>query len=312
MCARQSLPRSSGALELLETNERRAPLCSAKTILGSEMVPDTGNYRSAQGSTSAFPHRISMRSPSKAQRCRRSISAMTTDTPCPRDSGPGGLPRVSQQDAHDADSEMVEERDDSRDTCASDAHSSRGFERDVVPLAEGLYRYALSRTKNAADAEDLVQETMLKAFKAYGSVREDTYFKAWALTIMKHTWISNYRAAERRPAEHLVGDLSDEHLPSSSRDTSEDMLSAEHHALRDFLDPDMSAALHALPEDMRRTVYYIAIEGMKYREAAAVMGVSEGTLMSRMHRIRKELRLTLGDVALQRRLLSRANGRRAA
>ena len=122
-------------------------------------------------------------------------------------------------------------------TTTNTARADGGFERDVLPLAGDLYRYALSRTKNAADAEDLVQETMLKAFKAYGGVREDTYFKAWVLTIMRHTWISNYRATERRPAEHLVGDVSDEKLPSSPRDASEGMLSAEHHALRDLLEP---------------------------------------------------------------------------
>ena len=202
--------------------------------------------------------------------------------------------------------------DDSTTTNTTRADVYRGFERDVLPLAGDLYRYALSRTKNAADAEDLVQETMLKAFKAYGGVREDTYFKAWALTIMRHTWISNYRATTRRPAEQLIGDVSDEQLPSFSRDASEDMLSAEHHALRDLFDPDMFDALHALPEHMRRTVYYIAIEGMKYREAAAVMGVSEGTVMSRMHRIRTNLRLALGGVAQQRGLLRDADDRRAA
>ena len=90
------------------------------------------------------------------------------------------------------------------------------------------------------------------------------------------------------------------------------MLSAEHHALRDLLDSDMIRRADALPEDMRRTVYYIAIEGMKYREVADVMGVSEGTVMSRMHRIRTNLRLALGGVAQQRGLLRDADGRRAA
>ena len=97
-------------------------------------------------------------------------------------------------------------------TTTNTTRANGSFELDVLPLAGDLYRYALSRTKNAADAEDLVQDTLLKAFKAYDGVREDTYFKAWTLTIMRHTWISNHRATERRPAEHLVGDLSDEKL----------------------------------------------------------------------------------------------------
>jgi RNA polymerase sigma-70 factor, ECF subfamily len=207
---------------------------------------------------------------------------------------------------------MKDYTDDSTTTNAASAHHARGFERDVLPLAGDLYRYALSHTRNAADAEDLVQETMLKAFKAYGRVREDTYFRAWSLTIMKNTWISNYRASARRPAEHLVGDLSDEQLAPSSRGGAADVPSAEHHALRDLLDSDMFDALHALPEDMRRTIFYVVIEGMKYREVATVMGVSEGTVMSRMHRIRKTLRLALGGLAEPQRLVCEVDGRRAA
>jgi RNA polymerase sigma-70 factor, ECF subfamily len=186
---------------------------------------------------------------------------------------------------------------DSATTSASLHVSDGSFEQDVLPLAGYLYRYALSYTKNATDAEDLVQETMLKAFKAFDRVREDTYFKAWTLTIMKNTWISNHRATTRRPAEHLIGDLDDEQLASSGRDASEHVLSAEHYALRKLLHSDVINVLHGLPEHMRLTVYYVAIEGMKYREAALVMGVSEGTVMSRMHRIRTSLRLSLGDVS---------------
>jgi RNA polymerase sigma-70 factor, ECF subfamily len=234
---------------------------------------------------------------------------MTTDATCRRTPSPGRDGDAPHSAGVDETREGLQVNDS---TTTNTIRANGSFELDVLPLAGDLYRYALSRTKNAADAEDLVQETLLKAFKAYDGVREDTYFKAWTLTIMRHTWISNYRATERRPAEHLVGDVSDEKLPSTPRDASGDMLSAEHHALRDHLDPDMIDALHALPENMRQTVYYIAIEGMKYREAAAVMGVSEGTVMSRMHRIRQNLRLALGGVAQQRGLLRDTDGRRAA
>jgi RNA polymerase sigma-70 factor, ECF subfamily len=187
--------------------------------------------------------------------------------------------------------------DDLTITTTNPSGSDGRFEQDVLPLAGFLYRYALSYTKNPADAEDLVQETMLKAYKAFDRVRENTHFKAWTLTILKNTWIGNHRATKCRPAEHLIGDLADEQLAASGRSASEHMLSAEHYAIRKLHHSDVIDALHSLPEHMRQTVYYVAIEGMKYREAALAMGVSEGTVMSRMHRIRTNLRVSLGDVS---------------
>jgi RNA polymerase sigma-70 factor, ECF subfamily len=190
--------------------------------------------------------------------------------------------------------------------------SGGSFERDVLPLTGDLYRCALAYTKNAADAEDLVQETMLKAFKAFDRLREDTHFKAWLMRIMRNTWISKYRAEQRRPAESLVGDVCDGQFDSALRDPSGQVLSAESQALRHMLDPDVIAALLALSEDMRETVYHVAIEGMKCREAAELMGVSEGTVLSRMHRIRSNLRQSLGNIALQQGLLPDVDNSNAA
>jgi RNA polymerase sigma-70 factor, ECF subfamily len=162
------------------------------------------------------------------------------------------------------------------------------FERDVMPFSAELYRRALGYTRNAADAEDLVQETLLKAFKAYHKLCGEPHFRAWLLRIMRNTWISDYRSRLHRPVENLVGDVED------GVDTA---ISAEGQVFRQQLDPDVSAALGALSNAMRETLYWVAIEGMSYREVADIMGVPEGTVMSRMHRGRAGMRRSLGRAA---------------
>ena len=162
------------------------------------------------------------------------------------------------------------------------------FERDVLSLTADLFRRALGYTKNAADAEDLVQETMLKAYNAFDRLCEDTQFRAWLFRIMRNVWISDYRTRLRRPAENLVDEFDD---------VAEHVMSAENQVFRHLLDPDVSAALMSLSADMRETLYWVAIEGMTYREAADIMGVPEGTVMSRMHRSRASMRRSLSTAA---------------
>jgi len=140
-----------------------------------------------------------------------------------------------------------------------------------------LYRRALAYTKNDAHADDLVQETLLKAYKAFDKLRLETHLRAWLLCIMRNTWINNYRADLRRPVETLVGDIADGQLDSVVPHGSGHVLSAEHQALRHMLDPELAAALLTLSEDMRETVYYVAVLGMKCREEAELMGVPAGT-----------------------------------
>jgi len=171
---------------------------------------------------------------------------------------------------------------------ASEDDSDQRFERDVLPLAGDLHRRAWAYTKNSADAEDLVQETLLKAYKAFGQLRADTQLRAWLMCIMRNTWISNFRAAQRRPDEVLIGDVADGRLDSES--SHGHAVSAEYQALSHVLDPELVSALLALSEDVRETVYYVAIRGMGCREAAEAMGVPEGTVLSRMHRTRIKLR----------------------
>jgi len=172
---------------------------------------------------------------------------------------------------------MKNNNDLRRHSSATAGDSVRSFERDVLPLAD-----------------DLVQETLLKAYKAFDKLRLETHLRAWLLCIMRNTWINNYRADLRRPVETLVGDIADGQLDSVVPHDSGHVLSAEHQALRHMLDPELAAALLTLSEDMRETVYYVAVLGMKCREEAELMGVPAGTLLSRIHRIRTNLRRSLG------------------
>jgi RNA polymerase sigma-70 factor (ECF subfamily) len=171
---------------------------------------------------------------------------------------------------------------------AIEQNSCPSFERDILPLTAELYRRAVGYTKNYADAEDLVQETLLKAYNAFDRLREDTYLRAWLLRIMRNTWISDYRARLRRPSESLVGEVDE---------GTEHAQSAENQVFRQLLAPDVRDALLSLSIEMRETLYWVAIEGMSYREAADIMGVPEGTVMSRMHRSRASMRRSLGDAA---------------
>ena len=185
---------------------------------------------------------------------------------------------------------MNKNNDLSRHSSATEGDSVRSFEPDVLPVAGDLYRRALAYTKNDAHADDLVQETLLKAYKAFDKLRLETHLRAWLLCIMRNTWINNYRADLRRPVE-LAGSVPIRlFVPHGSGH----VLSAEHQALRHMLDPELAAALLTLSEDMRETVYYVAVLGVKCREEAELMGVPAGTLLSRMHRIRTNLRRSLG------------------
>ncbi|MGB3484638.1 MAG: sigma-70 family RNA polymerase sigma factor [Mycobacterium sp.] len=167
------------------------------------------------------------------------------------------------------------------------------FEQEVMPLVDDLLRRATAYTQNVADAEDLVQETLLKAYRGFETFGQDRHLRAWLLRIMRNAWINNYRAGQCRPAESLIGDLADGYLDTASRWSLHER-SAEHLALRGVPDPGIVAALSELPENLRMTMYYIAIVGLSYREVSEAMKVPPGTVMSRMHRGRILLRRSLG------------------
>ena len=167
------------------------------------------------------------------------------------------------------------------------------FIRDVLPLVDQLYRAALRYTRTPADAEDLVQETMAKAYAGFHSFRAGTNLRAWLYRIMTNTWISSYRTAQRRPDEVLSADVTDVRLSAATP-------SAELAALDAMGDDEVLDALRALPEGQRMVVYYADVEGFRYKEIAAIMDMPLGTVMSRLHRGRKNLRALLIEVAAAR------------
>jgi RNA polymerase sigma-70 factor (ECF subfamily) len=176
-----------------------------------------------------------------------------------------------------------------------DAELSARFEREVVPLRDLLYRHAFRMSHNHADAEDLVQETVMRAYTHFDSFRSGTNVKAWLLRIMTNTYINSYRKKRRQPMQYSAEDLTDQYLTeANARSAASELRSAEDHALDLLPDNDIKAAMQALPGQFREVVYYADVEGFRYKEIAALTNIPHGTVMSRLHRGRKQLRMLLG------------------
>ena len=173
----------------------------------------------------------------------------------------------------------------------------RRFEEQALPLLDQLYGGAMRMTRNPQDAEDLVQETYLKAYNSFGSFKQGTNLKAWLYRIMTNSYINSYRKAKRRPTESSADELSDFQLYTTSGHDSTGLESAEVEALKRMPDSAISQAMNDLPEDYRMVVYYADVVGLAYKEIAEVMGTPLGTVMSRLHRGRKLLRSALKNVA---------------
>ena len=171
------------------------------------------------------------------------------------------------------------------------------FTDEALPLLDQLYGGALRMTRNPQDAEDLVQETYLKAYKAFDSFKPGTNLKAWLYRIMTNTYINSYRKQQRRPLVTSADEVTDSQLYTSSSHDSSGLESAEIEALKLMPNSRISDALNALSDDYRMAVYYADVEGLAYKEIAEVMEVPLGTVMSRLHRGRKQLREMLKDVA---------------
>ncbi len=170
------------------------------------------------------------------------------------------------------------------------------FEADVVPFHGQLYPAALRMTRNASDAEDLVQETFVKAYAAFHQFRPDTNLRAWLHRILANTFINSYRKKRREPAQ-APGVEFDDNWQTSADPLVRPALSAEAQALEQLADSEILHALRELPPEFRETIYLADIEGYPYREIAEMMGTPIGTVMSRLHRGRAKLRTRLAAYA---------------
>lgn len=174
-----------------------------------------------------------------------------------------------------------------------------------MPLMDGLYAAAMRMTRNAADAEDLVQETYLKAYRAYERFEVGTNLKAWMYRILTNSYINDYRKKQRRPDESDIDDVEDLFLYRrlGGAETATLSRSAEDELMDLFGENEVKVALEDLPEHYRLPIVLADVEGFAYKEIAEILDVPIGTVMSRLHRGRKQLQKRLYAFAEEHRLL---------
>jgi len=179
-----------------------------------------------------------------------------------------------------------------------------GFADQAMELMPSLYAAALRMTRNRADAEDLVQETYLRAYRGFSGFEQGTNLKAWLYRILTNTYINSYRAKKRRPEETELDEVEDLYLYRRIGGLEAAMAgrSAEDELLDRFTDAEVKQAVEELPETFRMAVLLADIEGFSYKEIAEILDIPIGTVMSRLHRGRKALQKRLYEFAVDRNL----------
>ena len=177
------------------------------------------------------------------------------------------------------------------------------FDRDVLPLLPSLYGAALRMTRNPADAEDLLQETTLRAYRGFASFQEGTNLKAWLYRILTNSFINTYRKKQREPKTVDGPEDLDDWFLYDRLGAQSVARSAEDDVLTNIPDADVKEALESIPENFRMAVLLADVEGFAYKEIAEITGVPIGTVMSRLHRGRKALEKALYAVAKERGLV---------